>query len=43
MREMIPPFRHIWGEFYVRGAVTGLGLVNLYIAGLEISCLLKRG
>lgn len=42
LQGMVPAFRNVWKEFYVRGAVTALGLVNLYVAGLEVSRLLKR-
>lgn len=42
IQEVVPAIRNIWGEFYVRGAVAGLGFVNLYVAGLEIARLFKR-
>ena len=34
--SLVPQLRNYWGNFYVRGAVSGLGLVNLYISLVEI-------
>ena len=34
--SLAPRLRDYWGNFYVRGAVSGLGLVNLYISLVEI-------
>jgi hypothetical protein len=31
-----PEWRAYWDNLYARGAISGLGLVNLYIAFLEI-------
>jgi hypothetical protein len=31
-----PEWRQYWDNMYVRGAISGLGLVNLYIALIEI-------
>jgi hypothetical protein len=31
-----PEWRRYWANLYVRGAISGLGLVNLYISLLEI-------
>ena len=31
-----PEWRHYWYNAYVRGAISGLGLVNLYISFVEI-------
>jgi len=33
---ILPELRAYWGNFYVRGAVSGLGVVNLYISLVEI-------
>ncbi len=33
---MIPQWHQLWDNFYLRGAVSGLGVVNLYIAMLEL-------
>jgi hypothetical protein len=33
---MIPQWHQLWDNFYLRGAVSGLGVVNLYIAVLEL-------
>jgi hypothetical protein len=33
---MIPAFRPIWLNSYLRGAVSGLGVLNLWIALIEI-------
>jgi hypothetical protein len=30
-----PEWRHYWNNLYVRGAVSGLGVVNLYISLVE--------
>ena len=31
----LPAWRHFWTDSYVRGAVSGLGLLNLWIAFTE--------
>ena len=31
-----PQWRHYLDSLYIRGAISGLGLVNLYIAALEV-------
>ena len=33
---LVPQLQHYWGNIYVRGAVSGLGLVNLYISLVEM-------
>ena len=33
---MAPGWRRFWGNAYVRGGVSGLGIVNLYISIAEI-------
>jgi hypothetical protein len=33
---LLPQIRNPWGSLYVRGAVSGLGLANLYISLVEI-------
>jgi hypothetical protein len=37
-----PGLENIWDEPYFRGAITGLGLVNLYIACAEVFRLFRR-
>jgi hypothetical protein len=32
----IPVFRNLWDNAYVRGAVSGLGVVNIYISFSEL-------
>ena len=32
----VPAWSAYWGNLYVRGAVSGLGMVNLYISFIEI-------
>jgi hypothetical protein len=41
-QEIVPVLQSIWIEPYFRGAVTGLGLVNIFIALQEIARLLRR-
>ena len=33
---LIPAWSAYWGNLYVRGAISGLGMVNLYISFIEI-------
>jgi hypothetical protein len=33
---LLPQLRPFWGNLYVRGAVSGLGAVNLYITLVEV-------
>ena len=33
---LLPQMKTWWGSLYVRGAVSGLGVVNLYISLIEI-------
>ena len=39
---VFPPLRDAWDQPYFRGAVTGLGLINIYIAILQIFYLIRR-
>ncbi len=39
---LVPVLQDVWDHPYFRGAVTGLGLLNVYLAGLEVIRLLKR-
>ncbi len=41
-QEMLPALQSIWIDPYFRGAITGLGLVNIYIACHEIFRLMRR-
>jgi hypothetical protein len=34
---LVPEWHGYWGNSYVRGAVSGLGVVNLYISLVEIA------
>ena len=38
----IRPLENIWDEPYFRGAITGLGLVNIYVACAEVLRLFRR-
>jgi hypothetical protein len=40
---LFPAMENIWDEPYFRGAVTGLGLINVYVALLQVVRLLRRG
>jgi hypothetical protein len=33
---IIPQWHQFWDNLYLRGAISGLGVVNLYIAVLEL-------
>ena len=35
-------FEVVWGSAYFRGAVSGLGLVNIYLAALEFSRFVRK-
>ena len=41
-QTLIPALQNLWDDPYFRGAVTGLGFVNIYIACLEVVRLLRR-
>ena len=41
-QSVAPAVRDFWDDPYFRGAVTGLGFVNIYIALLEVARLLRR-
>jgi len=41
LQDLIPAFRHVWNEPSFRGALTGLGLVNVYIACVRMFQLLR--
>jgi len=38
----LPALEHIWEDPYFRGAITGLGLVNIYVACAEVLRLFRR-
>jgi hypothetical protein len=40
---MFPSLLDLWNDPYFRGAVSGLGLVNLMIAAAQANHLLRRG
>ena len=40
--SVIPILKGVWDDPYFRGALTGLGFVNIYIACMEVIRALKR-
>ncbi len=34
--SLVPQFKPVWDNLYVRGAISGVGVVNLYISLVEI-------
>jgi hypothetical protein len=38
----LPGFQNVWDEPYFRGAITGVGLVNIYVACAEVIRLFRR-
>jgi hypothetical protein len=34
--NLLPQFRDYWDNMYVRGAVSGLGVINVYVSLVEI-------
>jgi hypothetical protein len=38
----LPALEYVWDEPYFRGAITGLGLVNIYVACAEVLRLFRR-
>ncbi|MCU1337074.1 MAG: hypothetical protein JWO19_2655 [Bryobacterales bacterium] len=38
----IPALENVWDDPYFRGAITGLGLVNIYVACAEVFRLFRR-
>lgn len=40
--EWIPALEDVWEDPYFRGAITGLGLVNIYVACAEVLRLFRR-
>ena len=40
--SVVPVLQNVWDDPYFRGALTGLGLVNIYIACQEVIHALKR-
>ena len=40
--SVVPVLKGIWDDPYFRGALTGLGFVNIYIACMEVIRALKR-
>ena len=41
-QELLPVLQTIWIDPYFRGAITGLGLVNIYIACSEVFRLFRK-
>ncbi|HEY7335985.1 MAG TPA: hypothetical protein VH639_13945 [Bryobacteraceae bacterium] len=42
IQDFIPGLRGVWNEPSFRGAITGLGLINLYVACVATAQLLRR-
>jgi hypothetical protein len=42
MQTLLPALQNIWDDPYFRGALTGLGLVNIYISCLEMIRVFRR-
>jgi len=42
LQDLSPQLGDIWDNLYFRGAVSGLGLANLYVACLQLIRLLRR-
>jgi len=42
IQDLLPMLDAVWPNSYFRGAVSGLGLVNIYLAVLEFSHFLRR-
>jgi hypothetical protein len=42
IQQLAPALQRIWIDPYFRGAITGLGLVNIYIACQEVFRLFRR-
>ena len=38
----LPALENVWDDPYFRGAITGLGLVNIYVACAEVLRLFRR-
>jgi len=38
----LPALENVWDEPYFRGAITGLGLINIYMACAEVLRLFRR-
>jgi len=38
----IPALQNVWDDLYFRGAITGLGLVNIYVACAEVLRVFRR-
>lgn len=41
-QDLVPVLKTVWNDPYFRGAVTGLGFVNMYIACLQVVRLLRK-
>jgi hypothetical protein len=41
-QSLSPVFQNVWDEPYFRGAISGLGFLNIYIAMLQIARLFRR-
>jgi hypothetical protein len=39
--DLSPVLEDVWEDPFFRGAISGLGLVNIYVAGLEIVRMLR--
>jgi hypothetical protein len=41
-QDLFPVLENIWDDMYFRGALMGLGFVNIYVAVLEVVKLLRK-
>jgi hypothetical protein len=42
LEEAVPALRDLWYEAWFRGAITGLGFVNIYIACMQVVYSLRK-
>ena len=42
LQDLTPFVQQLWEEPYFRGALTGLGFVNIYIACRQVAALIRR-
>lgn len=42
IQELVPAIQSVWDDPYFRGAVTGLGFLNVYLSCMEVILLFRR-
>ena len=42
IQDLAPSIQNVWSDPYLRGAVSGLGFLNVYLSCLEVIFLFKR-